>query len=190
MTLSRPRHRWTVLVLLATASLTAIVAAGCGGSSKAAAPKGSTGATPSGVATDPQARALRYVNCLRAHGLQVADPNAQGVIKISDDASGTNGAPPAGPPPGFVKAQAACEKYAPSSPPINDQSQAQMAASLLKFARCMRANGVSNYPDPKVDNGNFTFGGPGFNPNSLTAQKATGICQKLLPQPAGGSAGP
>ena len=50
-----------------------------------------------------------------------------------------------------------------------------------KFAACMRAHGVPNFPDPSKD-GSVTIGsGSGIDPNSPKFRSAQGTCEKLLP---------
>ncbi len=54
----------------------------------------------------------------------------------------------------------------------------------LKFAGCMRANGVPNFPDPSADGGIQISPGSGLNPQSPAFQTAQTKCRKFLP--AGG----
>lgn len=63
-------------------------------------------------------------------------------------------------------------------------NSASIYSDELKFAECMRSNGVPNFPDPSA-NGNFEYPAGG---NSSPAQRAAQAkCQKLLP--GGGSPG-
>jgi hypothetical protein len=56
----------------------------------------------------------------------------------------------------------------------NEQEQA------LRFARCMRENGVPNFPDPKFENGGISIDtGEGANPAAV--QAATDKCKQYLP---------
>jgi hypothetical protein len=66
-----------------------------------------------------------------------------------------------------------------SSP--DPQSQ---AAALLKFAACMRSNGLPNFPDPI--NG-FLSPPPGVSPTSPQFQSAAQKCQSLMPNGGGTS---
>jgi hypothetical protein len=61
-------------------------------------------------------------------------------------------------------------------PPV---SAAQKAAAL-KFAHCVRAHGVPNFPDPRFPaGGGIGFATPtGVNLNSPAAQRAQQACQK------------
>lgn len=58
----------------------------------------------------------------------------------------------------------------------------------LKFARCMRAHGVSNFPDPTPGGGIQI--GPGVNPSSPAFRSAQTSCNKLLPGGGPGSRRP
>jgi hypothetical protein len=62
-----------------------------------------------------------------------------------------------------------------SSSPGSSPSPAQPDRNLLNFARCMRANGVPNFPDPKPGGG-FRF--PASPAPAFAAAQAK--CQKLL----------
>jgi len=62
-----------------------------------------------------------------------------------------------------------------SSSPGSSPSPAHPDQNLLNFARCMRANGVPNFPDPKPGEG-FRF--PASPAPAFSAAKAK--CQKLL----------
>jgi hypothetical protein len=60
-------------------------------------------------------------------------------------------------------------------------SGAGQAAVLLAFAKCMRANGVPNFPDPAAGGG-ARFPVPvGSNPAAPSFRAAQAKCQKVLP---------
>lgn len=61
------------------------------------------------------------------------------------------------------------------------------AGSALAFARCMRANGVPNFPDPLPGRG-LLFNATGINPSAPAVTAAHAKCRKLLP--GGGPPGP
>jgi hypothetical protein len=50
-------------------------------------------------------------------------------------------------------------------------------AQDVRFAECMRANGVPDWPDPSA-NGETDFNGTGVDPNSPAVQNATKLCDK------------
>jgi hypothetical protein len=71
---------------------------------------------------------------------------------------------------------------APGSPPAAAPATApaDVNASALAFARCMRANGVSNFRDPNPGGG-FLFNASGIDRSSPAFRAAQAKCQKLLP---------
>src|SRR5271166_172894 len=70
----------------------------------------------------------------------------------------------------------------------SDASQAAASNQLVRFAQCMRANGVPNFPDPV--NGHLLLkAGPGnLNPSSPAFQSASQACKSLAPSGTVGSA--
>ncbi|HLJ03664.1 MAG TPA: hypothetical protein VKT31_09500 [Solirubrobacteraceae bacterium] len=54
----------------------------------------------------------------------------------------------------------------------------------LAFSQCMRAHGVTNFPDPSSRGGGFQIGGPGsnINPRSPAFQAAQTACAKFSPK--------
>jgi hypothetical protein len=65
---------------------------------------------------------------------------------------------------------------------------ASQASGPLAFSRCMRANGVPNFPDPSAGGtAQFTLP-PGTSPESPAFQAARAKCRNLLP--GGGPPGP
>jgi hypothetical protein len=52
----------------------------------------------------------------------------------------------------------------------------------LAFAKCIRAHGVPNFPDPQQSGGSLTLGsGSGFDPSSPAFQAALTACESLSP---------
>jgi hypothetical protein len=70
----------------------------------------------------------------------------------------------------------------------SDASHAAAPNRLVRFAQCMRANGVPNFPDPV--NGHLMLqAGPGnLNPSSPAFQTASQACKSLAPSGTVGSA--
>ena len=50
---------------------------------------------------------------------------------------------------------------------------------FIAFSKCMRAHGVTNFPDPSGHG--INIGGTGINPRSPAFQAAQKVCFKLLP---------
>ena len=65
-----------------------------------------------------------------------------------------------------------------ASPPSN---QTQLQAALLKFAECMRSNGVPAFPDPSADGGFQFTPNSGVDPSSTAMKSAQAKCRKLMP---------
>ncbi len=52
--------------------------------------------------------------------------------------------------------------------------------ALIAFSRCMRANGVTNFPDPS-GGGGLNIAGTGINPQAPAFRSAQAACFKLMP---------
>ena len=112
-------------VLLALAAITCAMAIGaCGSSSKSNANAGVS------------APGIKYADCMRANGVpNFPDPSAEGGgVQI-----GTSSA--------FEAAQRTCHDLLPGGGGPTAATGAQKA-QVLALARCMRAHGVSGFPDP------------------------------------------
>ncbi|MEV4257594.1 hypothetical protein AB0J52_30925 [Spirillospora sp. NPDC049652] len=62
-------------------------------------------------------------------------------------------------------------------------SDQQVYAGLLKYSKCMRSHGVSNFPDPVLGKG-LQVDGNAVGGDTATYRSADGACKSLLP--AGG----
>jgi hypothetical protein len=167
----------TLAAALLSAAVLAFAAAGCGGNGAAASD------TP---LVDRQAAAIKYVRCLREHGIN-AEVTADGGIGVRFGAGGSK--PPAGttpgkkllgPPPEMRRAEAACKKYRPKdggTPEQRAAKQQQALTEALAFARCMRSKGIA-WPDPKAsgDGGLIQAGPSGINPNDPALRRAMQAC--------------
>jgi len=153
----------------------------------AACGTGST-STPSPT-TNQQAAALAFAQCMRAHG-----------VNIPDSITTTTGGSTSGEiqiPIGVDKATAqaatqACQKYLPQIGGNGNATPdpARLAAALA-FSQCMRAHGITSFPDPQTSGGKIVMGGAGggvsdFNPSSVQFQTALKACQSTLAGVQGG----
>jgi ABC-type glycerol-3-phosphate transport system substrate-binding protein len=108
--------------------------------------------------------ALKFSKCMREHGIDMPDPQRVGTggIKLSGGKMNFND-------PKTKSAQSACQKYMQigGGETIDPAKRAKLQETALKYARCMRGQGV-NMPDPKLaGNGGLTFqAGPGSGPKS------------------------
>jgi hypothetical protein len=78
-----------------------------------------------------------------------------------------------------------------SGKPGGGSGSAAVSAGI-KYADCMRAHGVPNFPDPSSAGGGVQFSSSGIDMQSPAFGSAQSACQKLLPvglpDPGGGSA--
>jgi hypothetical protein len=110
-----------------------------------------TGTTSGGGASDNDAsrqQAVKFSECMRANGVkQFPDPDASGELTIDAVANGsgvdTNSA-------AFTQAIAACKDLQPPGF-VGQKRTAQEQEAALKFAQCVRDNGVKDFPDPAPD---------------------------------------
>ncbi len=148
---------WITIAVMGTAAIV-----GCG----------STG-QPSQTAANAHrgsSSALQFSHCMRANGVpNFPDPGPRGYQITSSSAINPLS-------PADQTAFHACEQYLPSSgpPPAVPASERPQE---LKFAQCMRANGVPNFPDPDA-NGNIQFPIDSAIPQSPAFHSAQNACQK------------
>jgi hypothetical protein len=131
-------------VIASAAAVAIIVIAGCGGTSPPQASASSASGSDPGIQA-----AYKFSACMRAHGVSgfpdphvMSRPGSTSVgIKVDPALTGS---------PAFNSAQKACQGILP--PPLSPSQQAAQqhlkAEHLLAFARCVRAHGVTNFPDP------------------------------------------
>lgn len=113
--------------------------------------------------------------CMRAHGItDFPEPSAAGGIVIGVKRGSRSDLDPGN--PRFRAALRACSSVLGLTPPSPAQQAAQLARAL-RFAVCMRAHGVTNFPDPGAA-GSFTIDGAsgGLNPSDPTFQSASKAC--------------
>jgi hypothetical protein len=140
----RSRRAGPVAAALVAATL---LVAACGGdasetpsvagsdSSKPAQDGGSSGG-------GKRADALAYARCMRSHGVQsFPDPNSEGEITL--DATPENGLDFNNP-----RMKAAMEACKELEPVLSEGDRKTQYAGALKFAKCMRENGLPDFPDP------------------------------------------
>ena len=94
--------------------------------------------------------------------------------------------------PGIVAA-AACllASGCGGNSPAHTTASPSIAARALAFSRCMRSQGVPNYPDPSGPNGEVKIASnSGINFSSPAFQTAQSACQKLAAAGSGASGSP
>lgn len=118
----------------ATAGLIAIVAAlsACGSSD----PSSTSGSAHQGV---------KFAECMRRNGVgDFPDPGPSGSFTIDGIVNGSSVNPNT---PAFKQALSTCEHLEPAGF-IGTKRSPQQQQAALKFAQCMRQNGVPDFPDP------------------------------------------
>jgi hypothetical protein len=172
--------KWRAGPLLAVIGAS-IVVAGCGGgSSDNNGPGASGGSGASSASSDP---AVEYAQCMRENGVpDFPDPkNGQLTLRAG------NGIDPDSPE--FQAAREACQSKAPQGGlGGGGQISGQMKEQLLKFAKCMRKNGVPDFTDPDVSGGAVRMQlPPGVDQGSPQFQAAQQKCQRVLQGLGGGA---
>jgi hypothetical protein len=185
------RSAGVALALAAVAGL--LAACGSGSASPGVASIGSTTSTTSALGTassfgqtDQQfyQGQLAYAACMRSHGEpSFPDPvlTGQSVMfgagpNIDQDS------------PRFVSANTTCKRLVPDGGTPSPAQLQAMIAQMVKNAECMRARGITNFPDPTVNVPGILagFSLKGLDPNSPQFQAAQKACQRLAPLGAGG----
>jgi hypothetical protein len=115
-----------------------LVIAGCGGS-------GSTQSASSGAQPSSQNQLLTYARCLRAHGIQVPDPNPANPDQLNIPKSALDNAT------ALDNAEQACRQYGGKL--ITGTSNAQTGNSReVQLAQCLRKHGIA-VADPRPGQG-------------------------------------
>ena len=123
---------------LVALALVALVSVGCG--SNAPSETGTAGSTGTGGNTNAtdQNKAVKFAECIRGHGVpHFPDPDAKGDFVFGIDVT----------PAVWQKAVHACKALEPPGALSGKRSPKQQSAAL-RFAQCIRENGVKDFPDP------------------------------------------
>jgi len=136
-------HRPLILASGAVVAGFSLLVSGCGGGG--GAPEVASVRSPTTAATaTPQSRLLAYSDCMRSHGLpNFPDLHGQGNLP-SLEALGVSKQT-------WAPADIACKHLLPDgggAPQETAQQLRTQLADALSFARCMRARGVTRFPDP------------------------------------------
>ena len=133
--MSRRRRPLAALVLIAMA----VSISACGSSASAG-----TGSATNNTLADAQ-QAVKFAECMRNNGVsQFPDPSGSGKLTIDAIANGSSLDTNA---PAFTRALTACKDLEPAGFTGSKRSPEQQSAAL-RFAQCIRKNGVKDFPDP------------------------------------------
>jgi hypothetical protein len=97
----------------------------------------------------PGAQAFAYARCIRSHGVvnfpdpQVSTSPGQTSIKQVAPSSVVRS-------PAFKSAQQACAHLEPGPGSAGSQGSGPPKQDVLAFAQCLRAHGISGFPDPNA----------------------------------------
>ena len=144
-----------------------LLVAGCGGSCAAAG-------------SAAYQKAVGYTRCMRSHGEPSwPGPTSQGTFVPTGIDLGSAQA---------KSANFACSYLLPGSADPLTASQLQQTLNQdLKYAGCMRAHGITNYPDPKVQGQGVAVSLQGLDPQSPQFQAADKTCRAVRNGSGGGS---
>jgi hypothetical protein len=162
--------------------------AGCGGRDPGdgVATAGGTATPTSSAAADGRSAKdtmVEYAKCMRENGIaNFPDPDVGdgGEIRLE--------LPDGADPQKVDAAQQKCQQYLPNGgePQKLDPQQLEQQRQM---SRCMRENGVPNFPDPDEYGRIKVEGGPGLDPQSPEFKAAEEACAKYRPAPPSGAPG-
>ena len=161
---------------MAALAMVALIVAGC---SNAAAKTGTVSSAGNNTAATHE-QAVKFAECMRNNGVsEFPDPDASGQfvygIKGGSSLDPSTAA--------WKKAFGACKDLEPPGTLGEGKRSAQQMEAALKFAQCMRDNGVKDFPDPTDTGPLINVKGahsiPGF-------QAAVAKCKSALAAAAGG----
>src|SRR5262249_55707021 len=131
------------LTALAMVAMVVVISAGCGGTHSSGAASTTDTASKSSTTSDKNAtgrdKAVKFAACMRENGYaDFPDPKASG--EFPDFGISVS-------PAVWTRALGACKELQPPGSFSAHLNPKQMSAAL-KFARCIRAKGVKDFPDP------------------------------------------
>lgn len=144
-----------------------------------AAPSGGTGNS-----AKASAAAVKFASCVRAHGVPAFPDSAvnispNGAVEFHTSGSGVSMSSPQ-----MKSAMTACQHLIPHSNAGASAPSNGSTNQLVKYAQCMRSNGVPNFPEPNSSGRITVTQGTGNNsvdPSSPQYQSAAKACKSLEP---------
>jgi hypothetical protein len=159
----------------------AITAAGC---TLALAACGSSHKPAHAKLAVSHAKGIQFANCMRKHAVpNFPDPSGGGG-GINIAGSGLNPQSPA-----FKSARVACARVAPGGVGDGISTTEEQFSAAVKFAKCMRTHGYSDFPDPTrsdsppgpifiVGNGMFFRVSSTFDPTAPAVKLVVARCTR------------
>ncbi len=141
--MNRTRRPQAALALIA---MVALISA-CGSRAPAATGTGGASSNDNNTAATASAqKAVKFAKCMRSNGVsQFPDLGGSGKLTIDAVVNGSSLDPGA---PAFKQAISACKALEPAGFMGNGTRSPQQMQAALKFAQCIRENGVKDFPDP------------------------------------------
>ena len=141
---------------LAALAMVALIGAGCSNEPAENGNAGNKNATT-------RDKAVKFSECMRDNGVgEFPDPDASGGLTIDGVVNGSSLDPST---PAWKEAIGACKNLQPPGF-MGHKRSAEEQQAALRFAACMRENGVKDFPDPTADgpliNVNGAHSIPGF----------------------------
>jgi hypothetical protein len=172
------RRQWPLFVL-ALIALLGVIGAGCGSSTPPATTPGGSADAGGNTSAAGQEKAVKFAECMRQNGVgDFPDPDASGEFQYGVSVT----------PTVFRQAADACKDLQPPGVFSSKRNPEEQDAAL-EFARCVRQNGVKDFPDP-VDGEPLinTYEIPSSNqPGGMDIlNAATAKCRDLLEKAAAG----
>ena len=132
---------------LAALAMVALISAGCGSNAPSETATASNSGTASSSGTGgnkkltARDKAVKFAECIRAHGVSdFPDPNAKNQFEYGVSVTLAV----------WKRATTACKDLQPPGTLSARRTPKQQSASL-RFAQCVRDNGVKDFPDPTPD---------------------------------------
>jgi hypothetical protein len=141
------RRKRRPLAAVALIAMVVLISA-CGSTAQTGTGSGSSGGGGDSTATAHE-KGVKFAECMRSNGVsEFPDPGASGKLTIDAIANGSSLDTST---PAFKQAISACKDLEPAGFMGSKRSSQQQDAAL-KFAQCVRENGVKDFPDP-IPNG-------------------------------------
>jgi hypothetical protein len=168
------------LAKLAIVPLLAVALGACGSASTGngiASGGGTATTSPTGSPStgDDQERARQFANCMRENGVDMPDPVGPGEpVRIEEPPTGAAA-------DRFKEAMAKCRQYAPNNGDMPALSAAELE-KMRNYARCIRENGLTDFPDPDPNSGGIIAeyqpgAADSLSPDNPVFQQAHKACQ-------------
>jgi hypothetical protein len=142
------------MAALGMVAMLAVINAGCGG----------TGNSGGSSTASIHEKAVKFAECMRNNGVsRFPDPDASGALTIDGVVNGSSVDPNSA---AWKHAIGACKDLEPPGF-TGTKVTPQQRTARLKFAQCMRENGVPDFPDP-------TSNGPLIDTNRIPSSNKPG----------------